>query len=108
MINAGYTFTLIVIAAVVTILLRAFPFIIFNGKKGMSPVVKKIADALPPAIIAVLVIYCLKDNLVIDVTKIIPALAAVAAVVAVHLYKRNTLISVLVGTIVYMLLIRVI
>ena len=101
---------LVAVAAVVTLLLRALPFIVF--RKGTMPApIKKVAELLPAAIMGVLVIYCLKGDVYSFLTGInastIGALVATVFVVAVHLWRRNTLISISVGTVIYMVLIRV-
>lgn len=105
--NTTHTIILIAVAALVTVLLRAFPFIVFNGKNQMPEGVKRVTDSLPPAIISVLVVYCLKDYILVPGSDTIAALVAVAAVVAVHLWRKNTLLSIALGTIIYMILIRV-
>lgn len=101
---------LVLVAAVVTLALRALPFLIFGGSRKMSPKIKTIADSLPPAIMGVLVIFCLKSPLLVIRTDLITAvisLVSVLAVVLVHLWKKNTLLSIFVGTVIYMILIRV-
>ena len=104
--NTLYCILLVAVAAIVTLLLRALPFLVLGGKRQMPERLKKTADLLPPAIMGVLVIYCLKDYMLdINVTSYM-ALISVAAVVALHLWKRNTLLSIAVGTVLYMLLIR--
>lgn len=106
-----YTVMLIAITAVITFLLRAIPFMIFGGGKQMPDRVKKVADLLPAAIMTVLVIYCIKAELLSIATGVsitaIGSAVALLVVVAVHLWKRNTLVSIGVGTVIYMVLIRV-
>ena len=75
-------------------------------KRQMPAFLKEIADKLPPAIIAVLVIYCLKGPLTVLDTETIAAAIAIAGVVILHLWKRNTLLSVAAGTVLYMIFIR--
>ena len=58
--NTGHSILLIAIASGITFLIRAFPFLVFK-KRQMPAFLKEIADKLPPAIIAVLVIYCLSS-----------------------------------------------
>lgn len=106
-INVTHSLLLIFIAAVVTFLIRLFPFVLFGGKRELSPRIKQIVDLLPPAIIAVLVIYCLKDSIITFGDTTIAALAGVLSTVLIHLWRRNTLLSIVVGTVVYMLLIRI-
>lgn len=107
MINVPHSLLLVGITALVTYLLRAIPFWIFNGKKSMPPLIKKITDLLPPAIIAVLVIYCVKADIVTLSMGSVASLVALASVALVHLWKRNTLLSIAVGTALYMLFIRI-
>ena len=91
--NTGHSILLIAIASGITFLIRAFPFLVFK-KRQM------------PAIIAVLVIYCLKGPLTVLGTETIAAVIAIAGVVILHLWKRNTLLSVAAGTVLYMIFIR--
>ena len=55
-----YDLILIGIAAITTFLLRALPFLLFGGKHSMPSTVQKVSESLPPAIMAVLVVYCIK------------------------------------------------
>ena len=103
--NTGHSILLIAIASGITFLIRAFPFLVFK-KRQMPAFLKEIADKLPPAIIAVLVVYCLKGPLTVLGTETIAAAIAIAGVVILHIWKRNTLLSVAVGTILYMIFIR--
>lgn len=96
----------IVVAAVCTFATRLFPFALFGGKKEVPKFVKYLGDILPVAIIGILIIYCLRDFMNGDINIIIPQLIAVAATALIHLWKRNTLLSIAVGTIGYMLLIH--
>ena len=98
--NTGHSILLIAIASGITFLIRAFK------KRQMPAFLKEIADKLPPAIIAVLVIYCLKGPLTVLGTETIAAVIAIAGVVILHLWKRNTLLSVAAGTVLYMIFIR--
>lgn len=97
---------LILTASIVTIALRAFPFVLFGGNRQMPPVIHKIADLMPPAIIAVLVVYCLKNSIVNVTMESLAAAIATVATVIVHLWKRNTLASIAIGTILYMVCLR--
>ena len=92
--NTGHSILLIAIASGITFLIRAFPFLVFKKRQ------------MPAAIIAVLVIYCLKGPLTVLGTETIAAVIAIAGVVILHLWKRNTLLSVAAGTVLYMIFIR--
>ncbi len=98
---------IVLVCAGVTLALRVAPFAFFGGKHGVPPVIERLGRLLPPAIMAALVVYCLKNVPFGSFTNGARQLIAGAVVVAVHLYKRNTLLSIAVGTAAYMLLIRI-
>ncbi len=100
------TIIIIVVAAACTFATRLFPFALFGGKKEVPKFIKYIGDILPVAIIGVLIVYCLRDFTGGNKNIILPQIIAVAATALVHLWKRNTLLSIAVGTIGYMLLIH--
>lgn len=97
---------LVLAMAAVTWVLRFLPFLVFRKRTPAGIVY--LGKVLPPAIIGMLVVYCLKD---VDVTAApfgMPELAASVSVVVLQCWKRNSLISILFGTLVYMLLIRLV
>lgn len=109
---------LVLTAAVMTFLLRAIPFIVFSGGRQMPLRIKRVVGLLPAAIMGVLVIYCLKGDIIsaqamissketAGIGGVLATVAALLVVVGVHLKKRNTLLSIAAGTIVYMVLLRV-
>lgn len=98
------TVYIIATMSITTLIIRFLPFVVF--RKKTPAYITYLGDVLPPAIIGMLVIYCLKD---IDFTVAyfgIPELIAVAVVAGLQAWKRNSLISILAGTVVYMLLIQ--
>lgn len=95
---------LIATMSVVTILLRALPFVVF--RKKTPPYISYLGKVLPPAMIGLLVIYCLKDISLTARPFGIPELIAAACVVGVHAWKRNSLVSILTGTVIYMVLVQ--
>lgn len=92
----------IIIAALCTFLTRAIPFILFGGKREMSPFLKQLANTLPLAMIAVLVVYCLKDTVNQNYIQNIVTFVSCIVVCILHWIKGNTLLSLSVGTIIYM------
>lgn len=106
MINSGYLLAAILVCSLVTFLLRWAPFALFGGGHGMPPFLRRLADRLPAAIIAVLVVFCLKDLPAAGETRTIITLLSVASVVLLHLWRHNTLLSIAGGTLLYMLLLR--
>lgn len=102
----SHTAYAIAIMALGTVLLRFLPFIIFKGKGSTPPLVEKLGRMLPCAVIAMLVVYCLKDMHFTTTAGYLPALMAGLLVALLHVWKKNTLLSVISGTVVYMLLIQ--
>lgn len=97
---------IVLVCAGVTLALRAMPFIFFGGKEGAPRFVLALGGVLPPAIMAALVVYCLKGVPYGTLADGVKQLIAAAAVVALHLWKRSTLLSIAGGTALYMALIR--
>lgn len=99
---------LVAVIALVTMLLRFLPFFIWGGDKKTPDYISYLGRVLPFAIMGMLVVYCLKDVSVLTAPYGIPELLAVAAVALLYLWKRNTLISIALGTVFYMFLIQVV
>ena len=95
---------LVAVVAAVTFLTRAAPFWFFSEKRQTPRFVSYLGAALPPAIMAMLVVYCLKDATPLSYPFALPHLAACAVVVALHVWKKNTMLSIVGGTAVYMVL----
>ena len=95
---------LVAVMALVTILLRFLPFLIF--RKQTPAYITYLGRVLPPAIIGMLVVYCLKDITLTAHPHGLPELIAAVCVVGLQVWRRNALISILSGTVVYMLLIQ--
>ena len=96
---------MIAVISLVTMGLRFIPFLVFGTKKSPSFIVF-LGKYLPYAIMGMLVVYCLKGVSLITAPFGIPELLAIFVVVGLHLWKRNTLISITAGTICYMVLIQ--
>ena len=95
---------LVAVMALVTILLRFLPFLIF--RKQTPAYITYLGRVLPLAIIGMLVVYCLKDITLTAHPHGLPELIAAVCVVGLQVWRRNALISILSGTVVYMLLIQ--
>lgn len=104
--NKMYGIGLIAVVAFITMALRILPFLVFNGEKKTPDFITYLGKVLPYAIMAMLVVYCLKSTSFLKAPYGIPEAIAVAAVVLLHLWKRNTLISIVGGTVCYMMLMR--
>ena len=104
--NTMYPIAVIGVIAAVTWALRAFPFLLF-GNRPLPKVIRYLGKALPPAIMTVLVIYCLRDISFGQSPFGIPELAACALVVILQVLRKNMYLSIVAGTVCYMILIRV-
>lgn len=99
----------VAIAALVTALIRFLPFIIFSDKEKIPKIVRRLSSSLPYAIMGMLVVYCLKDmSFVGGVSNFLPAIIASLVVVLLHLWRKNTLLSIIAGTVSYMLMVQLI
>ena len=97
---------LVAVMSAVTILLRFLPFLVFRQK--VPPYISFLGQVLPPAIIGMLVIYCLKDVRISSAPFGAPELLASLLVVVLQAWKRNSLLSILAGTAAYMLLVQLV
>jgi branched-subunit amino acid transport protein AzlD len=89
-----------------TVLTRALPFLIFPASKPTPQFVQYLGRVLPPAVLGLLVIYCLKDVNFLSGFHGAPELICIAAVTVLHLWKKKMLLSIAAGTILYMVLVQ--
>ena len=99
---------MVAVTAAVTIALRFLPFLIFGGEKKTPPYISYLGKVLPYAIMGMLVVFCLKNVSILSAPHGIPELIAGAVTVGLHIWKRNTLISIVAGTVCYMLLVQLV
>lgn len=97
---------MIAVMALVTAGLRFLPFLIFGENRKTPPLISYLGQVLPFAIMGMLVVYCLKDVSFTAVPFGIPEVIGCAVVTLLHVRKRNTLLSIGVGTLCYMLLVQ--
>ncbi len=105
-ITKTYALILILIMAGMTMLLRFLPFILFS--KNTPKAILYLGEVLPYSIMAMLVVYCLKDIDLMGNGHAIPEIVSVILVILLHKWKHNTLLSILAGTIIYMLFVQLI
>lgn len=103
-----YSLAIIGVVSACTILLRAFPFLIFGGKKEVPQVVQYLGKVLPPAIMTILVVYCLRGISFLEGSHGLPELISVAVVAGLHIWKKNILLSIGLGTVCYMILVQMV
>ncbi len=94
------TLMLIIIAGAVTVLLRFIPFIAF--RKHIPSFILYLGRVLPYSVMAMLVVYCLRNT----GSYFLPEALSCGLVIALHVWKRNTLLSIIAGTALYMFMIQ--
>ena len=99
---------LVAVIAAVTMALRFLPFIIFGSGRPTPRYIIYLARVLPCAIMAMLVVYCLRGADPLGPTHALPELLAGAAVVGLQWWRRNTLLSIAAGTVFYMVLVQLV
>ena len=103
-----YAALTVAVVALVTAGLRFLPFLIFGENRTTPPIITHLGKVLPYAIMGMLVVYCLKGVSVTRLSSVLPAALGVGITAGLHLWKRNTLISIIGGTVAYMLLVQLV
>lgn len=99
-----YIIILIAVMSVVTILLRFLPFIIFDHGEQLPKWISFLGKVLPPAIMSMLLIYCLRNINFLEGNHGLPELICILVAIALHTWKRNTLLSIGISTLLYMII----
>ncbi len=89
-----------------TMITRFLPFVVFSSKKPTPKYIEYLGRVLPAAIFGMLVIYCLKNVSIIEGSHGVPELIAIAITVCFHLWMRQMLLSIVSGTVCYMMLVQ--
>ncbi len=95
----------IAVVAAGTMLTRFLPFIVFPEGKTPPRYIMYLGRVLPSAVVGLLVVYCLKDA-VFTSFHALPELISIAAVIAMQKWKKNMLLSMAAGTVLYMVLVQ--
>ncbi len=104
--DRSYAAAAVAVAAVITAGLRFIPFLIFRKGRETPAWIAYLGKVLPCAIIGMLVVYCLKDVSLSQAPHGIPEALGCIIVAVLHVWKRNTLLSIGVGTVCYMLMVQ--
>ena len=100
------SFIIISMVVLGTVITRFLPFILFPADKGNHPYITYLGNVLPYSAIGLLVVYCLKGVKFIDSPFGIPEAAAIIGLTALQYWKNNALLSIGIGTAIYMLLVQ--
>ncbi len=106
MLSTGQALIMIFVAAFCTFATRLFPFVVFRGKKEVPRTVRFLGNTLPKAVMALLIVYSLKLTDFTTYPNGLPEIIAAAVVIALHIWKRNNLLSIGAGTVCYMVLVQ--
>lgn len=123
MLTTGQAIASIAVMAIVTFLTRFLPFLLFDRGESPPKLVLYLGRVLPPAVIAMLIIYCLRSPAVTQLPDLsavsdwlapivsffvgwAPQLISGAVVMVLHVWKKNNLLSIFSGTILYMILVQ--
>lgn len=99
-------FIAIAVSTAITFTLRALPFIIFNGRRRLPDMLMRLGRILPAAIMAVLIVYCLRDSFYAPFAMGIPGIGGVLVTGVTYKWKHNTMLSIALGTAAYMMILR--
>ena len=106
--NFIQSLVIISMVALATQITRWTPFLVFSGGRKLPKMVEDLGRLLPPAMMGLLVVYCLRNVDIAAAPHGLPELIALAVVTALHLWKRNVLLSIGAGTAVYMVLVQLV
>lgn len=104
--SIGQQIIIITMVVLGTMTTRFLPFILFPSGKPTPKYIQYLGRVLPPAVLGMLVVYCLKDVNILTGSHGIPELIAIIIVILLHFFKKQMLLSIAGGTITYMLLVQ--
>ncbi len=102
----GYVLAMVAVSAVVTAFLRFLPFLLLRKGHKTPAIITYLGKVLPCAIMGMLVVYCMKDVDFLSRPHGIPELLGCIIVALLHIWRRNSLLSIGVGTVAYMLMVQ--
>lgn len=105
-VDFGYSAAIIIIVASVTGLVRAVPYLLFGRKKELPTTIRYLGTVLPAAIMIILVLYCIRNINLRNFPFGLAEITSIAVVIAAQVAKKNTFLSIFLGTASYMLLVR--
>lgn len=101
-----HSILIIAVMALVNLSLRALPFLLFRKENKTPKIILYLGKALPPAMMSFLIVYCVRSVDFSSGNHGLPELISIAAAMLIHSWKRNTLLSISISTVLYMVLIQ--
>lgn len=108
MIGVKESLAIILVVAITTFFTRALPFLIFKNTTTLPEKIVYLGKVLPMGIMLCLIVYCLRNTMFTTYPYGIPEVISVGVVALLHIWKRNNMISIVCGTVLYMILIQVV
>ena len=105
-VDFGYSAAIIIIVALVTGFVRAVPYLLFGRKKELPTTVQYLGTVLPASIMIILVLYCIRNINFSSFPYGLAEITSIAIVITAQVTKKNTFLSIFLGTASYMILIR--
>jgi branched-subunit amino acid transport protein AzlD len=106
--NNAHAMLLILTMMAGTMATRFLPFLLLGDKRQTPPFISYLGKVLPYAIMGMLVVYCLKGVSLTQLSSVLPAVLGVSITAGLHLWKHNTLLSIIGGTVCYMILVQMV
>ncbi len=103
-----HTWGIVAVIALTTAALRFLPFLVFNDHRKTPRIIEKLSRILPYAIMGMLVVYCLKGIHFSTLSGFLPTIISCGVVALLYIWKRNTLISIICGTVCHMILVQIV
>lgn len=103
-----YSIIIIALIAALTFAARLFPYVIFGRGNKVPNLVIYLGEVLPPAVMVLLIVYCIRNISLLIYPYGIPELSAILLTAVLYFLTKNNLISMISGTILYMILIQVV
>ncbi len=108
MVDYKHALIIIVIMGLVTLATRIVPVLIFGRGEKVPDYIMYLGRTVPYTAMGLLIVYCLKDVSITSAPHALPEIIAMAVVIGSYLWKRNSILSVVVGTVLYMFLVQVV
>ena len=105
---ADHAALVILIMGLVTLATRLLPVLIFDRWERVSDYILYLGKVVSFTAMGLLIVYCLKDVSVMESPHALPELISLAVVSGTYLWKRNTILSVVIGTVIYMILVQMV
>ena len=103
-----HAIVIVLVMGVVTLATRLLPVLIFGRDEKVPDIILYLGKVVPYTAMGLLIVYCLKDVSILDSSHALPEAIALAVVAGTYLWKRNTIFSVVIGTVLYMLLVQMV